>query len=215
MLRVIRKCLRTSPKSDNRREVSYLIAGLGNPGRKYRANRHNVGYIVLEAFSERCDSGRFQKKFRGQLRKTRISNHEVILLKPSTFMNLSGDSVRQTMHFYGLPVSRLIVVHDDLDLEFGVTRIKFGGGTAGHKGLKSIVERCGGGNFLRLRVGIGRPSEGGAEQYVLSDFNEQERKLIPDVLNNATDALSHIVTESAESAMNKFHSHVPRGRTST
>ena len=215
MLPVIRSLLRASPKADKRREVSHLIAGLGNPGPKYRAHRHNVGYMVVESFSESCESGRFQKKFKGQIRKTRMADHEVILLKPLTFMNLSGDSVQQALHFFNVPLSRLIVVHDELDLDFGVTRIKVGGGTAGHNGLKSIVERCGGKDFLRLRIGIGRPPRSSAEQYVLSDFDEEERKMLPDVLSNAAAALSLIVTESVEAAMNKCNSRGRQGRASS
>lgn len=186
-------------------KVQALIAGLGNPGDKYRANRHNVGFMVVDLFSKGCESGSFRKKFQGQLLKTRVADHEIVLLKPLTYMNLSGGSVREAIHFYNLPLSQLIVVHDELDLEFGVARIKVGGGAAGHKGLKSIVEQCGGSDFIRLRMGIGRPKSGNTERYVLSDFNEQERERLPEVLENATAALMHILTEGAQSAMNRFH----------
>jgi PTH1 family peptidyl-tRNA hydrolase len=128
-------------------------------------------------------------------------------------MNRSGDAVQEAVHFYNLPLSKLVVVHDELDLEFGVARIKLGGGTAGHRGLKSIIERCGSNDFIRLRIGIGRPQRETPEQYVLADFSKTERNVLSDVFDNAVAALTHIVTENVQSAMNRFNTRLASNRT--
>ncbi|MBN1653782.1 MAG: aminoacyl-tRNA hydrolase [Deltaproteobacteria bacterium] len=186
-----------------------LIAGLGNPEPKYKGNRHNLGFMVVDRLFEQYGEGTFQGKFNGEFAKISISAQEVVLLKPMTFMNLSGNSVQKTMHYFKIPVDDLIVVHDELDLGFGVTRIKVGGGSAGHKGVQSIVDQCGNADFVRVRVGIGRPAIGTVESYVLSGFTVEERSRLPDVLDNATALLAHIVNRGVQDAMNKFHSYTP------
>jgi len=170
--------------------------------------------MVLDKFSEQCGVTSFQRKFSGEFAKVRIDTQEIVLLKPMTFMNLSGNSVQQTLHFFQIPVRELIVVHDELDLGFGVMRIKVGGGSAGHKGVQSIVDQCGGADFIRVRVGIGRPTSGNVEKYVLSDFSTEERKQLPDVIDNASAALYYILNRGVQDTMNKFHSYTPTGDTS-
>ncbi len=192
----------------------FLITGLGNPEPKYRGNRHNAGFMVLDRFSEKVGATSFQKKFSGEFAKVRIDTQEIVLLKPMTFMNLSGNSVQQTLHFFQIPVQELIVVHDELDLGFGLMRIKVGGGSAGHKGVQSIIDQCGGANFIRVRVGIGRPSLENVEKYVLSDFSIEERKQLPNVIDNASAALYHIVNRGVQDTMNKFHSYTRKSDTS-
>lgn len=186
-------------------EAGALIAGLGNPGEQYCGNRHNVGFMAIDAYARHCGTASFRNKFQGQFLKTAIAGREVVLLKPHTFMNRSGNAVQEAMHFYKLPLGKLIVVHDELDLEFGVARIKVGGGLAGHKGLKSIAEQCGGNEFVRLRIGIGRPQRDKPEHYVLSDFKPHEQSLLPEILDDALAALTLIVTEDAQAAMNRFN----------
>jgi peptidyl-tRNA hydrolase, PTH1 family len=186
-----------------------LIVGLGNPDPKYQGNRHNAGFMVINRFSEQYGAGAFQGKFCGDFAKISVLNQDVILLKPMTYMNLSGNSVQQTMQYFRIPLEDLIVVHDELDLEFGVTRIKKGGGSAGHKGVQSIIDRCSSADFVRLRIGIGRPAFGSVENYVLSDFTTEERNRVPDVIDNATAALAHILDKGFQDAMNRFHSYTP------
>jgi PTH1 family peptidyl-tRNA hydrolase len=209
MLRTIHRLLGGSAKRARHGTVDALVAGLGNPGSQYTTNRHNVGFMVLDTYAKRGDFGAFRKKFQGHFLKTAAADREIILLKPHTFMNRSGDAVQEALHFYNLPIGKLIVIHDELDLEFGVIRIKVGGGTAGHKGLKSITERCGGNEFIRLRIGIGRPRSERAENYVLSDFSKSEQKSLPEVLDTAADALSHILSDGAQSAMSRYNIRTP------
>ncbi len=188
----------------------HLVAGLGNPGEKYRGNRHNIGFVVLEALCRSRGLGPFSTRFRGSFLKTQLSGHDAILLKPMTYMNLSGMSVHEAMRFFKLPLENVIVVHDELDLGFGTNRIKVGGGTAGHKGLESVVKWCGS-DFVRVRVGIGRPPYGNAENYVLCDFGPEERHQLPEVVDRAVAAVMHIVERGAPDAMNIFNARGPSG----
>jgi len=181
----------------------HLIAGLGNPGPKYAGNRHNVGFMVVDRFVAAHGAPAFRARFQGSVSKASVEGREVVLLEPGTFMNLSGRSVQQALHFYKLGLPDLVVVHDELDLPFGAVRVKLGGGTAGHKGLASIVECCGGADFCRLRVGIGRPpGASGTEGYVLGDFGRDESTKLEDVLERASAALADIVVRGAKAAMN-------------
>lgn len=179
-----------------------LIAGLGNPGPKYQKNRHNVGFMVVDHFAARHAAPAFRERFSGRFTKARVEDEEVVLLEPATFMNLSGRSVQQALHFFKLDLDALVVVHDELDLPFGALRIKLGGGTAGHRGVASTLECCGGADFCRLRVGIGRPASGSVEGFVLSDFSSAESQQLPDVLERASAALTDIVVRGAKAAMN-------------
>jgi PTH1 family peptidyl-tRNA hydrolase len=179
-----------------------LITGLGNPGAKYAKNRHNVGFMVLDRFAREHHAPAYRERFQGSLSKASVSGTEVALLKPGTFMNLSGRSVQQTLHFFKLELGALVVVHDELDLPFGTLRIKQGGGTAGHRGLGSIAECCGGTGFCRLRVGIGRPTSGSVEGYVLGDFPPPQSIELEDVLERASAALTDIVVSGVQAAMN-------------
>jgi PTH1 family peptidyl-tRNA hydrolase len=178
----------------------YLIAGLGNPGAKYEKTRHNVGFMVVERFSATHGAPGFRSRFQGHFAKLRVGEHDVGVLKPSTFMNLSGHSVQGALAFFKLKPEVLIVVHDELDLPFGTIRIKRGGGTAGHNGIASVAA-CLGPDFCRLRIGIGQPGQGGAD-YVLSDFSKQQSAQLPDVLERASSALTDIVTRGLSAAMN-------------
>ena len=180
-----------------------LIAGLGNPGAKYRGNRHNVGFMALAHFAARHGAGTFRSGFQGEHARARLAGHDVVLLMPHTFMNLSGRSVQEALQFYKLGIPDLVVVHDELDLPFGRLQIKLGGGTAGHKGLKSILESCGDPGFCRLRLGIGRPlGRVPVEHHVLSDFSPEEGTQLSDVLEGATSALTDLVERGEEAAMN-------------
>lgn len=193
----------------------HLVVGLGNPDLKYSRNRHNAGFMVLDQWCKKQALGDYRDSFRGKFIKSCFNDDDIILLKPMTYMNRSGESVQQAMHFYKVPLERLIVIHDELDLEFGDMRIKVDGGTAGHKGLKSIVNQCGGRGFTRLRIGIGRPFSANIERYVLSDFEGEEYKKLPEIIDNATVALSHILERGAQDAMQRFHSNRHNKSTNT
>lgn len=182
-----------------------LVAGLGNPGPKYAGNRHNVGFMVVERLAERWGVGAFRDKFKGRFAKGSFAGQDVGLLEPLTYMNLSGESVQKALAFFKVGLDELIVVHDELDLPFGQLRIKVGGGTAGHNGLRSIVAQCGGNGFTRVRVGIGRPRSGSVEGYVLSDFNSDERATLPDVVDRAAEMVEAIVDKGPRAAMNALH----------
>ncbi len=180
----------------------YLVAGLGNPGAKYARNRHNAGFMVLERFASEHHAPAFRERFQGSFTKLSVSGSDVVLLKPATFMNLSGRSVQQALHFFKLGLPDLVVVYDEIDLPFGTLKIKRGGGTAGHRGVASIVETCGGPDFCRLRVGVGRPQSAAVEHHVLSDFSGAESTALPSVLERASAALTDIVVRGAQAAMN-------------
>lgn len=182
-----------------------LIVGLGNPGPKYAANRHNVGFMVVDALVDRWRAPAPREKFQGLFTKATCSREEAVLLQPLTFMNLSGDSVQRAMRFFKIGLDRVIVVHDELDVPFGELRLKQGGGTAGHNGLKSIVQCCGGNDFLRLRFGIGRPRSSRPEGYVLSDFPAVERAELPDLVDRAADGVEAVLRHGPSAAMNRFN----------
>ncbi len=183
----------------------HLIAGLGNPGPKYAGNRHNVGFMVVERLAARWGAPAFREKFKGFFTKERFGGDEAVLLVPHTYMNLSGESVQPAMRFFKVGLGDVVVIHDELDLDFGVVRVKSGGGTAGHNGLKSMLQHCGGPDFTRVRVGIGRPRGARVEGYVLSDFNGMERAELDDVLELAADAVEAVIKRGATSAMNAIN----------
>jgi PTH1 family peptidyl-tRNA hydrolase len=182
-----------------------LVVGLGNPGPKYAGNRHNVGFMVLDRLAARAGAGPFRDKFQGRLAQGELGHEQVALLAPLTYMNLSGESVQKAMAFFKVPLGDVIVVHDELDLPWRDSRIKVGGGAAGHNGLRSIIQHCGGPDFVRVRVGIGRPKVGTVESYVLSDFDAMERAELPDEIERACDLVEAVVTLGAQAAMNAKH----------
>lgn len=183
----------------------YLVVGLGNPGPKYASHRHNVGFMVVDLLARRWGASAFREKFRGEFVKAACGGTDVVLLKPMTFMNLSGESVRPAMDFFKVPLERVLVVHDELDLPFGTCRIKVGGGAAGHNGLKSVTRHAGGNGYLRLRVGIDRPRGQRPEGYVLSDFSAAERAELPDLLDRTASMVESVVADGPAKAMNRWH----------
>lgn len=184
---------------------AHLIAGLGNPGSKYAHNRHNVGFMVLDELARRWSAPSFRDKCKGELAKVTVGSEEAVLLKPMTYMNRSGESVQAAMRFFKIPLHRVLCVHDELDLELGMVRLKIGGGTAGHNGLRSVVQHCGAADFVRCRVGIGRPDRGRPEHYVLSDFSSLERVELDRILDLAADMVETAVLEGTREAMNRHH----------
>lgn len=183
-----------------------LVVGLGNPGSKYAGHRHNVGFMVVERLASRLGAPSAREKFSGLVTRARTAQgHDVVLLQPQTYMNLSGESVQKAMRFYKLELDEVIVVHDELDLGFEERRIKVGGGAAGHNGLKSIMQCCGGPDFVRVRVGIGRPKHGSPANYVLSDFSSEEKITLDAVVDAAADMVEKILELGPRGAMNAMH----------
>jgi len=186
-----------------------LIIGLGNPGVRYRFSRHNMGFLVLDQLAYDHKISLNQKGFDALFGKGRISDAPVFLAKPQTFMNLSGVSVKKLIDFFKTDSKDMIVVHDDLDLPFNSIRIKAGNGHAGHKGLISIIKHLQDPNFIRIRLGIGKPPiKSMTEDYVLAPFAENEMKELADVVMKGSDALTTIITSGVQIAMNKFNAKI-------
>lgn len=183
-----------------------LIVGLGNPGQQYARTRHNLGFLVIDRLVQRWSAGSYRSKFNGDHLKATYGHAEVALLKPLGFMNCSGESVQPAAAFFKVAPARLLVVHDELDLPFGALRLKQGGGTAGHNGLRSIVQQLGTPEFLRLRVGIGRPTHGNVVSYVLSDFSGDEPITLPGVVDRAAEAIEWYLQDGLAAAMQRLHS---------
>jgi PTH1 family peptidyl-tRNA hydrolase len=178
-----------------------LVVGLGNPGKKYERNRHNVGFMAADELRQALSFPEYKEKWSGVWSK----GDAMAVLKPMTFMNLSGDAVQPCAAFLKLAPKDLVVLHDELDLPFGDVRLKQGGGHAGHNGLRSIVERLGSPDFVRVRIGIGRPPpsfRGEVADYVLSDFDPVERAELPGVIAKALEAVKRVVAEGPQAAMN-------------
>jgi len=185
--------------------MAYLIIGLGNPGKRYEPTRHNIGFMALDVLAAQSEITLKQKSFNALWGKGTIAGNSVILAEPQTFMNLSGTAVRQLQSFFKTDISNLIVIHDDLDLPFGAVRLKVGGGTAGHKGLASIDSNLGTSEFMRVRLGIGKPvDKSRIEGYVLEPFRKEEQIVLPELLQWAADAGAEIVLNGLQKAISKY-----------
>lgn len=184
----------------------FLIVGLGNPGSKYEGTRHNIGFDAVERLARRHAISLAQTKFHGRYGTGIIERHDVVLLQPQTFMNLSGQSVAPAMKFYGLDFEHVIVVHDELDLPLGALRVKVGGGHGGHNGLRDIVAKTGGRDFVRLRLGIGRPEHGNVTSHVLTSFRPDEQPAASELVEVACDALELLLREGPTAAQNRYNS---------
>jgi PTH1 family peptidyl-tRNA hydrolase len=188
---------------------SYLIVGLGNPGREYRNTRHNVGFLVLDRLAARLGETFSRLESKALVTKGNFRGQNLVLAKPQTYMNESGQSVGALMRFYKVPLQNFLVIYDDVDLPFGVLRIRPMGGTGGHKGMASIVERLGQDEFARLRVGIGRPpGKMAAATYVLRDFSPAEVEFLPPILDRAVDAVLTFCVDGLEKMMNIYNGSV-------
>jgi len=193
-------------KFDEKEQVMNLVIGLGNPETRYRYTRHNIGFMVLEEIAARWEVPLKQKSFNALWNRGKITGKNVLLAMPQTYMNLSGNSVRALLAFFKVDVANLIVIHDDLDLPFGKIRLKVGGGDAGHKGLKSIIASLGSADFMRVRMGIGKPSEKTpVEDYVLQKFNSDESALLEQIIQSASEATADIIKSGMQQAMAKYH----------
>lgn len=186
-----------------------LICGLGNPGRHYRNHRHNIGFRVLDELCRRLDVALTERKFEARLGQAALGTERVLLLEPQTFMNLAGEAVAAAARFFKIAPEDTLVIHDELDLPFGRIQLKQEGGSGGHNGLNSIIERWGSADFARLRFGIGRPLAGSSQEevvaYVLSDFVPPEREQLPELIDKAASASQAWAEKGLATAMNQFN----------
>jgi PTH1 family peptidyl-tRNA hydrolase len=187
-------------------EDSWLVVGLGNPGPSYAGNRHNVGFMVLDLLGERLGARFKAHKGRADVIEGRLSDKRAVLVKPKSYMNLSGGPVAAMRDFFKVPSERIVVVHDELDVEYGALRVKLGGGDNGHNGLKSLRAALGGGEFYRVRFGIGRPSgRQDPADWVLKDFSAAERKELPFHLDRTADAVESLLADGLERTQQQYN----------
>ena len=183
-----------------------LVAGLGNPGEQYQATRHNIGFMVAERFASRFGVQLKKKGHQAVFGVGRCNGEEITVLLPQTFMNLSGASVGSALKSLGVDPGDLIVIHDDIDLPFGQLKFKCGGGHGGHNGIRHICQVLGHGDFVRCKIGVGRPAEGGeVVSHVLKPFNAAERKSLDRLLDGAVEALQVVIGQGLAAAMNEFN----------
>jgi len=200
-----KKAQRSDPNQEDSR---YLIVGFGNPGRQYKCNRHNVGFMLVDNLAKRLGTTFSRMESRALVTKTTYLDKRLILAKPQTYMNLSGQAVASLVKFYKIPLENLMIAYDDVDLPLGTIRLRPMGGSAGQKGMRSTIERLGTEEFPRIRLGIDRPP--GAMQaanYVLQDFSKDEIEIVNHVIDRATDATLVFVTEGLDVAMNIYNTH--------
>jgi PTH1 family peptidyl-tRNA hydrolase len=186
-----------------------LIVGLGNPGREYSQSRHNVGFMAIDRLAAKLDIRMSRVQSNAIVGMGNHHDRKVILAKPQTFMNDSGKAVSGLMHYYKLPINNLMVIHDDIDLPFGMLRIRPAGGSAGQKGVASIIERIGTQDYPRMRVGVGRPpGRKAAASYVLEDFSDEEQDILRAVFDQAVEAVLVFLEAGIDQAMNRFNGPV-------
>jgi len=183
----------------------YIIVGLGNPGRQYDGTRHNVGFHVIDLLAQRHNIKVNKLKHKALYGEGFWAGEKVILAKPQTFMNLSGESVRDMVEFYKIEPENLIVVYDDIDIDTGLLRIRMKGSAGSHNGMKSIIYQVQSQDFPRVRIGIGRPEFEDLSSYVLGKFTKDEIPLIKDAIENASDAIEMIVEKGIDLAMNRYN----------
>jgi len=197
--------MRLLRRGESASTLDLLVAGLGNPGREYERTRHNVGWLVVDELARR-HGGSFKSKFSGQLAETRLDGLRLALLKPETYMNESGRSLGAAARFFKVEPAALLVVHDDVDLESGRLQARLGGGLAGHNGLRSISQALGSQDFLRLRIGVGRPGRGDprpVSDYVLSPFAPEED--VEALVARSADAVETLAREGLEQAQSRYN----------
>ncbi len=189
--------------------LPYLVIGLGNPGREYRETRHNIGFMVIDQLCKVLGISMTRMQSRALVALGTLEGQKIILAKPQTFMNLSGQAVGGLVHFYKVPLDHLIIAHDDIDLPLGTLRLRPGGGSAGQKGMESIIQQLGTQNFSRLRLGVGRPpGQKEAANYVLQSFSRSEQELVDLVLERATAAVRTFIRDGLNTAMNQYNGNL-------
>ena len=184
----------------------FLIVGLGNPGREYRLNRHNIGFRAIDCLAQDWKIPLVNVRHKGLIGQGKLGEVRVILAKPQTFMNLSGQSVAPLLRFYKIPQEKMLIIYDDLDLPLGTLRLRENGGSAGHKGMTSIIEQLGSNDFPRLRLGIGRPAGRlPVEDYVLQNFTGKEEELLGSLLDRSAEAVEVFINKGINAVMTQFN----------
>ena len=183
----------------------YVIAGLGNPGRQYEKTRHNMGFLVVDEFAAAHGIDVRRIKHKALIGEGRIAGEKILLVKPQTYMNLSGESLREVMSYYDVPMENLIVVYDDMDLETGTLRIRKKGSSGSHNGMKSVIYQLQSDEFPRIRIGIGSTSGDEWKDYVTGQVTEKEAGILAETIRNAAAALECILTDGIDIAMNRFN----------
>lgn len=190
-------------------ENTFLLVGLGNPGREYKDTRHNFGFMLIDRIAVRLNARGMKVQSKAIISNAMYEDHKLILAKPQTFMNLSGQSVQGLVHFYKISLTNMMVLSDDLDIPFGTIRIRAEGGPGGQRGLLSVIERLGTKDFPRLRLGIGRPpGKMDPANFILQNFSRDEMKIISETLDRGADAVLEFVKNGLDMAMNKFNGGV-------
>ncbi|MCL2013939.1 MAG: aminoacyl-tRNA hydrolase [Oscillospiraceae bacterium] len=194
-------------KQESAGAPEFIIAGLGNPGKRYLNTRHNSGFLAVDAVAKRLDISVKKIKFQSLTAECTIAQKRCLLMKPSTYMNLSGQAVAEAMRFYKILIHNVIIIHDDAALPFGKIRIRKKGSDGGHNGLKNIIRLSGNNNFLRIKIGIGAPEHSGYDlaAWALSCMSADELEQIGDVMKNIDDILSLLVNGKTDEAMNKYN----------
>lgn len=185
----------------------WMVVGLGNPGRQYEDTRHNIGFMVLDAMAQREEAlyWKSSNRFEAVYAKGSLARQGVVLVKPQTYMNLSGRAVQPLAHFYSVDVDRIIAIHDDVDLEPGRLKVKCGGGDGGHKGIRSMTGTLGSPAFYRVRCGVGRPQKGDVTNFVLNEFYPEELEQVREQMDKAARAVACLMTRGLKEAMNRFN----------
>ena len=186
----------------------YIIAGLGNPGKEYAGSRHNVGFMTLDELADRYNIDVREKAYKALIGKGMIEGNKVILVKPQTYMNLSGESIRSVMDYYKTEPSEFIVIYDDISLDVGQLRIRKKGSAGGHNGIKNIIAHLGTQEFPRIKVGVGdKPPRMDLADYVLSRFSKEDREKMEQAFKDAAEAVEVMIAEGPDAAMNQFNGH--------
>ncbi len=186
----------------------YLIVGLGNPGKDYKDTRHNAGFMVMDALADKLNIRFDRKKFKGQIAEGRVGIEKVILLKPETFMNLSGESLIEAVNFYKVEENKILVIFDDVSLDVGKIRIRKKGSPGGHNGIKSIINHLGTENFPRVKVGVGAAKRD-LVRHVLGKFTDEEKEVLEQALKAARDSVFSIIENGVDSAISEFNGFKP------
>ena len=197
--------MRLFRRGESASSLDLLVAGLGNPGRESARNRHNVGFMVADELAKR-HGGSWRSKFSGRLSEIRLGDARVALVEPMTYMNLSGSAVGAAVRFFKVPPEQLLVVHDEGDFDLGRLQLRLGGGLAGHNGLRSVAQALGTAEFMRLRIGVGRPGRGDPRDladYVLSNFEPEDDA--ETIVARGADAVDAVVRDGLEAAQREFH----------
>ena len=196
----------SSQKSAPSSPITHLVVGLGNPGAKYRTTRHNAGFLAIDYIAESLGVEITESRFQGYVADAAIGGVRALLLKPQTFMNLSGEAVAAAANFYKIPHENIIVISDDVNFDVGRVRIRRSGSDGGQKGLRSIITCLGGSDFPRIKVGVGRPPVAGYDMadWVLSQFTKEEQKTLFDTFGSVSDAVTLMLSGKTDEAMNKF-----------